>query len=93
MTLVIAWFRFSSVICRLVNERHLPPVQPFDGARGLSWTQIAAIAESGDKVAFARIFQLGVMAGNRAEASESSSANARYRTARRQFPRLAMRSA
>jgi hypothetical protein len=45
----------------LVNERHLRPVEPLDGACGLGWPQVAAVTERRDQVAFVRIFELGVM--------------------------------
>jgi hypothetical protein len=51
----------------LVDEGHLPPVQPLDGAGGLGWPQVATGTEGGDEVALARVIQLDVVAGKRAE--------------------------
>ena len=51
----------------LVDPGDLPPVRSLHGSRRLAWTEIAAVAEGGEHIAFRRIFQLGVQPRQRAE--------------------------
>src|SRR4051812_30048450 len=51
----------------LVDEGELPPVQRLHGPGRLGGTQVAAVAEHGGEVAFARPVNLGVEPGDRAE--------------------------
>jgi hypothetical protein len=72
--LTLSFFRKSNGVIQiflgtvsLVDESQLPPIQTFNRARGLRRSQIAAVTEGGEEITFARIFQLGVVAGNGAE--------------------------